>query len=114
MNHSHEVFIEILEKLAKIPNLKICGSYANETQHSLSDIDFVVTGRRSNDHLRKAIKILDELGVVWESGLIGQINTPRNMEYLTVPIEIMDYCWVRRTPNRKLSVIFYGIEFKTY
>lgn len=117
-------FIALLRDLAKLKFVQVTGSYARGDYKYNSDIDFVVPRRKEDGYgnvihptpLEKAIAVLNAHGVQWDSEVLGQASTPRNLTYMPIPIEVMEKIWLTPVPkNKRLDkVVVYGIEFKTW
>ena len=105
-------FINFLMALRDSGLARLIGSYARGTENTgdhLSDIDFFVL--RGDEGLKQVIAIFNQHGVKWESGLVGQINTPRNADYMPIPVEC-GYLFggFKTRPVKTVKVC--GIEFK--
>lgn len=107
-------FIVFLTALRDTKLLRVVGSYAKGTQNSggyLSDIDFHVL--KDHEGMQRIIEVFNEHGVAWESVITGSINTPRNAEYMFVPIECSYiFTGFKTRPVRDIKIC--GVDFKAY
>jgi predicted nucleotidyltransferase len=105
-----KTFTEFLAELKKECKAKVTGSYARGDWHLSSDLDLVVT---TNERLKQAIAIFEKYEVPWESILVGQIASPRELQTLPIPVEVMETFWL--TPTKvKGEVEICGVTFKTW
>jgi len=101
---------------------KLCGSWAEGTQDMkpgmFSDIDLVVryTDREEGKTrpIEEAIKVFDEFGVPWDSHIVGQISSPRDLQTLPRPVEVMESSWIAPKPEYKPEVNVFGVTFQSF
>ena len=119
---TEERFIEFLTALRDRCGARLCGSWADGTQDMkpgmLSDIDLVVRYAErecaKTRPIEEAIKVFHEFNVPWTSSIVGQLSSPRDLETLPRPVEIMESSWI--TPNRGYSreINLFGVTFQTF
>lgn len=111
-----EKFQHFLLRLRDQCKARLGGSYARGTEHFYSDIDLIIpnsTDRMS--YVKKAIDIFNEFEVPWESAVIGSISSPRNLECLPKPVEVIAQMWIDDKRSRtKQSVEVFGVLFQKY
>lgn len=102
-----------LEDLAASNVVRVVGSYAKGTQNikgTLSDLDLWVLRDREGMEIVKGI--FDAHGVEWDSEITGHIATPRDAQYMPIPVEA-SYLFTCKT-RRTFALSFYGVNFKAY
>lgn len=105
-----ETFTAFLAELQKTCKAKVTGSFARGDWRLNSDLDLVVT---TNARLKQAIAIFEKYEVPWESILPGQIGSPRELQTLPIPVEVMETFWL--TPTREKGEIeICGVTFKKW
>ncbi|MHA2279584.1 MAG: hypothetical protein ACXAC5_01650 [Promethearchaeota archaeon] len=106
-------FTEFLTALRDKCKCRITGSYARCCARLNSDLDLIV---HSDSGMKRAIKIFDLFGVRWDSIIIGQIASPRNMWTLPIPVEVMCKEWLTPIPKneRPETITIHGVTFKTW
>ncbi len=107
-------FIKFLIALRDSGLVRLIGSYARGTENTgpnLSDIDFFVL--RGEEGLNQVIAIFEQHGVKWESIIVGSIGSPRNADYMPIPVEC-SYLFSRFKTRPVKTVKVCGIEFKAY
>jgi predicted nucleotidyltransferase len=113
----------LLRELSNSKLVKVTGSYARGNYHVGSDIDFVVKhakikrdGTEGPRPITSIIQILENHGVKWDSELVGHVFTPRNLEYMPIPIEFIEEGWLAPIPKeeREEEVSIFGCSFKTW
>jgi hypothetical protein len=109
----HE-FLDFLKALRDTKLLRVVGSYARGTQDTggyLSDIDFHIL--KGDVGMKKIIAVFNEHEVEWDSCFMGCISTPRNADYMLVPIEC-SYLFTGFKTKPVHAVKIYGVEFQAY
>lgn len=104
-------FVAFLQELADSNLVRVVGSYARGEAHKFSDLDLYVLKERKG--MAKIIAIFDKHQVQWESIFIGCVGSPRNSEYMPLPVEcsyLFTYLKNRTTPIQIFGVTFLAYE----
>lgn len=108
----HE-FLEFLQELADSGVVRVVGSYADGTANTrghLSDLDLYVL--QEDRGMKKVIEIFNRHGVPWDSVITGSISSPRNAEYMFLPVECSYLFRCKR--GRTFPIEICGVKFLAY
>ena len=120
------VFMEFLRTLRDEANVRVCGSFASGTYDMkpgfLSDIDFVVQYVDREDEygnpvvrpIDKAMEIFKRFDVPGDSIFVGQWSSPRDLETLPRPVEVMESWLIQEDESYPQTVSIFGLRFQTY
>ena len=103
-------FTKFLIALRDECKARLFGSFANGTEEVASDIDLCVPDR----NMKKAIDIFERFEVSGESCIVGSWSSPRNMDALPRPVEIISSCWAKTDRSFPESVTIYNVKLLTY
>jgi len=106
-------FMAFLQDLAASKIVRVVGSYAKGTQNikgTLSDLDLWVLRDREGMDVVKSI--FDAHGVEWDSEITGHVATPRDAQYMPIPVEA-SYLFRCKT-GRTFPLSVYGVPFLAY
>lgn len=120
----HDTFETFLRALRDEAGARLGGSFALHNEDArpgfVSDIDLVILHPREDPWtnetvqptpMQRAIRVFERFDVPWESAVIGAISSPRDLDTLPRPVEVMDTGWIEHEPDALSTRVIYGVHF---